>query len=174
MCDKYQPINSPHPDLRINEREDLVAPYPPAEKPTLLYRGQMLGRWRDAQAVRSYIEGFSPVLPPDEVDCLADELMTGVSGLGEVGFALWPEPHITWLFKSVSWPLQLSWPEMVPPVAHSPGLAVNAGPGGISELPHVALPVGRSRVMFPAFLSDPDELIDEARFYLVKVLDLSS
>ena len=167
MCDKYQPINSPHPDLRINEKEDLVAPYPPAEKPTLLYRGQMLGRWRDAQAVRSYAEGFSPSLPQDEVDCLADELMTGISGLGEVGFALWPEPHITWLFKCLSSPLQLGWPEMVPPAAHSPGLAVNAGPGGISELPHVVLPGGRNRVMFPAFVGDPDELIDEVRFYLV-------
>lgn len=167
MCDKYQPINSPHPDLQIKERESLLSPYPPAEKPTLLYRGQMLGRWRDAQAVRSYTEGFVPRLPDEEAVRIADELMTGVSGLGEVGFALWPDPHISWLFQSNFWPHQIGWPEMVPPAAHSPGLAVNDYPGGLSALPHGALATGRSRVMFPALIGDPNEPIDEIRFYLI-------
>ena len=168
MCDNYQPINSPHPHLQVNKREDMLAPYPPADKPTLLYRGEMFGRWRDAQAVRSYIEGFRPGFSQEEADRRASKLMTGVAGLGEVGFALWPDPHISWWFQSNSWPSALGWPEMVPPAAHSPELAVNACTGKPAEFP-LGSPamVGRSRVMFPALIGYPDEPLDEVRFYLV-------
>ena len=101
------------------------------------------------------------------MDRLADELLTSVAGLGEVGFALWPEPHINWWFQCNNWPHQIGWPEMVPPAAKTPGLAVNACPSSLSELPRGFHAMGSSRVMFPAIIGDPDELVDEVRFYLV-------
>ena len=168
VCNGFEPINSPYPDLQVDATVELVAPYPPADKPTLLYRGRMLGRWADTRAVRSFTEGFEPALSEEQADRLADELMTGVGGLGEVGFALWPEPHISWWFQCNFWPHTVGWPEMVPPAAHSPGLAVKAAPGCPPELPSTSpASAGRSRVMFPALIGDTDEPIDEVRFYLV-------
>ena len=147
MCDSYQPVNSPHPDLQVNERENQLAPYPPAESPALLYRGPILGRWPDPEQL---LDGV-------DVDCV-----------GTVKFALWPDPHLSWWFACYSPPPSLGWPEMVPPSKLSPGLSTRAGPEGLPELDIGTLAMlGESRVMFPALIGDPNELINEIRFYLV-------
>lgn len=152
MSETYEPVVPPHPDLQVSSPENLVTPYPPAENPTLLYRGPMAGRWRDSDELRQRTRRAG--------DLNGD-------GVGTVKFALWPDPHISWWFAHSSGPLDL-WPELVPPAKLSPGLSSQAGPGGPPEL-HKGVPVsvGESRVMFPALIGDSDEPIDEVRFYLV-------
>ena len=147
MCDSYQPINSPHPDLQVNERENQLAPYPPAETPALLYRGPIVGRWPDPEQLQDGVD----------LDCF-----------GTVKFALWPDPHISWRFACYSFNPGFGWPEMIPPSKLSPGLSTRAGPEGPPELPTgTPTSLGETRVMFPALIGDPNEPINEIRFYLV-------
>lgn len=168
MCDSYQPVESPHPDLQVHERENLVAPYPPAERPTLLYRGLMLARWREADLQR--ISVFSDSGPKDKLAPeTVKQYMDGVDCVGAVRFALWPDPHISWWHAGYSSPFGLgTWPEMVPPPRLSPWLSTQAGPAGPPEL-RIGTPMsaGESRVMFPALIGDFNEPINEVRFYLV-------
>ena len=165
MSDSYQPVDSPHPDLQVNERENLVAPYPPAESPSLLYRGPMLARWREEDLQISVHPDPTGELTREAVE----EYTDGVICFGTVRFALWPDPHISWSYAGYSPPFGLvSWPEMVPPSRLSPCLATRASPGALPERPKGSpAAAGTSRVMFPVLIGDPNEPINEVRSYLV-------
>ena len=158
------PINSPYPDLQVNEVVNKMAPYLPADNPVLLYRGPMIGRWRNTEAVYSCFRG----LPNEQMHSLANKLLTGIDGVGEVRLVLFPDPHISWLFSTNFWPPQAGWPVLVPPSGPRSEFATRAG---ISGLPNLKFSnynsVGRSRVMFPVQIGSREGHLDEIRFYLV-------
>lgn len=164
MYNNSSPIDSPHPDLSVDEVPTKLDPYRPADSPTLLYRGSMRGRWRNPESIRPHFQGL-----PDNLtqDCI-DQLRTGLEGVGEVSFALSPEPHISWLFQhGASWATHAGWPQLVPPII-SQGFATRAAPQDPPEF-HVRgiASSGTSRVMFPVRIGNPENRLDEIRFYLV-------
>ena len=168
MNNDHSPIESPLPDLQVDKVATELVPYSPAENPALLYRGPMAGRWRNTQAVYSFVKSFQPPLPDEQLHNFANELLTGVNGVGEVKLVLSPDPHISWWFETNFWPTNLGWPELVPASALSPGLATRAGPDAPPEYLRGNMnSMGRSRVMFPVRIGMSNELIDEVRFYLV-------
>ena len=181
MSNSSLPIDSPHPDLRVDDVANEVAPYFPADNPVLLYRGLMSGRWRDAETLRSNLRSNLKGLPsslfaelnqrlPDREteDGLIERLLSGVDGEGEVRFELSPEPHISWLFHhNVDLAGLAGWPELQPP-SWSPGFATRAVPSSPSETSSTRwMSGGKSRVMFPVRIGAQDEPLDEVRFYLI-------
>ena len=168
MPNEYLPIDSPFPDLQVNEKAPELVPYSPAEYPSLLYRGPMAGRWRNTQEIYSFVKSFEPPLPDEELQNFANELLTGVDGVGEFRLVLSPDPHISWWFETDFWPTNLGWPELVPPSMLSLGLATRAGPDGPpGYVRSNRSSMGLSRVMFPVRIGRSNEPIDEVRFFLV-------
>lgn len=167
MSDSYQPIRSPHPDLQVSDENHLVEVYPPAERSTLLYRGPIIGRWHVANEPHERIQDSLDHIDKSTPGTL-NHYTEDAHCLGKVDFALWPDPHIKWWFARYSPPIDLSWPEMVPPLEISTNFATKAGSEGPPELqtgdPASA---GESRLMYPVLIGDPNEPIDELRFYLV-------
>ena len=167
MANQYQPIEAPHPELHVDTRENNLAPYLPAENPVLLYRGSMAGRWR----VSGPHQGPGQSGSDPEIGGSTDvrQVLEGTAnGVGTVRLSLSPEPHISWLFEHSAAPFALNWPEMVPPTRLSPAFASRAGANGPPESRMVAPAAkGESRVMRPILVGDPDEPVDEMRFYLV-------
>ena len=168
MNNNHLPIESPLPELQVDVTATEVAPYSPAENPALLYRGPIAGRWGNTDKVYSFVRSFQPPLPDGQLHDFANELLTGVGGVGEVRLVLSPDPHISWWFGSNSWPANLGWPELVPSSVLSSGLATRAGPSGPPKYPRGKMnSAGRSRVMFPVQIGDRSGSIDEIRFYLI-------
>ena len=157
MKNYVSPIAAPHPGLADPNRK--------ADEPILLYRGLIEGRWTDAEAINTAFPG-----PPNEqqASSLAQQLLDGVQGSGEVKLALSPTPHVSWFFRTTLWPPMLGWPVLVPPRGLATEFATRAGTGGPPRLPESKTASGgRSRVMFPVQVGGLYCYLDEIRFYLI-------
>ena len=165
MSNDSSQISSPHPELADPNRT--------VDKPVLLYRGSLIGRWQDAEAICDAYQG-SPI---EQVQEMVSQLLDGIEGDSEISFALSPTPHICWLFRTDIWPLSAGWPVLVSPSELSSEFTTRIGDGGLPDPSKtVRLYSGLSRVMFPVQIGASDSQLDEIRLYLVnfQVLDLLS
>ena len=117
MNNIHSSIDSPHPDLQVDEKANELAPYLPASNNgTLLYQGPVVGRWPNAEIAYSHAPGLSD----EERHARAASFSTGIDGSGDVRFKLSPDPHISWWFCTHDWSVGGSWPVLVPPKGRHP------------------------------------------------------
>ena len=155
MSDDTSPIDSPHPGLTDPGRK--------ADRPVLLYKGSLKGRWTDTEALRAHFSG-----PEDAIRDIVKELSEGLEGDSEVRLALSPSPHISWIFRTNIWPDQAGWPVLVPPTELSSNFTTRSGTDALPAPPeHTYSRAGTSRLILPVKIGDPDSLLDEIRFYLI-------
>ena len=165
MNNIHSSIDSPHPDLQVDEKANELAPYLPASNNgTLLYQGPVVGRWPNAEIAYSHAPGLSD----EERHARAASFSTGIDGSGDVRFKLSPDPHISWWFCTHDWSVGGSWPVLVPPERPASGFATYDGVRGVVPLRLDRYTTGgSSRVMFPVRIGDRNGRLDEVKFYLV-------
>ena len=130
----------------------------------LLYRGPMTGRWFDVTTTRVPGPGSSGSQEP----VTTTEPQRDVVGLGEVILRLTPDPHIDWFFKHNGLGPVGQWPVMIPPSSLSGEFATRAGPDGPADISHgPTVWLGNHRIMSAIQIGDPEDHLNEIRFYLV-------
>ena len=151
------PISPSHPEP--------VDPSQAANRPVTLYEGPLTAKWTDPEAIRQAFPGR----PEERIGALVNHFTGGVAGFGEVQLALSPTPHINWLFgeisPSIDWPMRLL-PVLNLPTTISGEFATRSSTKRTLD-PPFQFSTGVRQMSFHPQIGDPNQILDEIKFYLV-------